>query len=120
MRHNGLHRHFARFLKLVFVERQAAFFHNRLHMAGRDFLAFAGVGDDFAIADFNHAVGLGGDFGVVGYHNNGVPVVVELVDDFHHVFAALRIQCACGLIGKDDFAAVHQGAGDGYALLLPA
>ena len=120
MRHNGLHRHFARFLKLVFVERQAALFHNRFHMTGGDFAAFAGVRDDFAVADFNHAVGLGGDFGVVGYHDDGVPVVVELVDNFHHVFAAVRIQRACGLVGKDDFAAVHQGAGDGNALLLPA
>ena len=120
MRHNRLHRHFAGFLELVFVERPATFFGNRFHFTGRDFAGFAAVGDDFAIADFYHAVGLGGDFRVVGYHNNGMPVVVELVDDFHHVFATVRIQRACWLIGKDDFAAVHQGAGDGYALLLSA
>ena len=120
MRHNRLHRHFAGFVKLVFIKRQTVFFLNGLHVAGVDFFAFAAVGDDFAVADFNHAVGLGGDFGVVGYHDDGVPVVVELVDNFHHVFAAVRIQRACGLVGKNNFAAVHQGAGDGYALLLPA
>ena len=49
-----------------------------------------------------------------------MPFAVQAVDDFHHIFAAGRIEGAGGFVGKDDFAAVHQRAGDGYALLLAA
>ena len=45
---------------------------------------------------------------------------MQLLDDFNHVFAAGGIERAGRFVGEDDFAAVHQGAGDGDALLLTA
>ena len=120
MRGNRLHRHFEGFHKLVVIKRPRGVFFHALDAAGRDVGVFDGVGNDFAVADFDHAVGVGGDAGVVRYHNDGVPVSVQLVDDFHHVFAAGGVERAGGFVGEDDFAAVHQGAGDGHALLLAA
>ena len=52
--------------------------------------------------------------------NNGVAFGVQPFDDFHHHLAAAGIERAGGLVGQDDFAAVHQGAGNGHALLLAA
>ena len=120
MRHDRLHRHFECFGKLVFVKSQAAFFLYGLNLAGGEVFGFAGVGNNFAVFDFNHAVGLRGDFGIVRHHDDGVAVVIKLADDFHHVFTTGGIECAGGFVCKDDFAAVHQCAGDGHALLLPA
>ena len=88
MRHNRLYRHFARFRKLVFVKTQTVFFLNGLDVAGVDFGGFAGVGNDFAVFDFNNAIGLCGDFGVVRNHDNGVSFGVKLVNNLHHGFAA--------------------------------
>ena len=45
---------------------------------------------------------------------------MQLLDDFNHIFAAGGIERAGRFVGEDDFAAVHQGAGDGDALLLTA
>ena len=45
---------------------------------------------------------------------------MQLVDDFHHIFTAGGIQCTGRFVGKDDFSAIHQRAGDGDTLLLTA
>ena len=120
VRHNRLHRHFEGFGKLVFIKPETAFFLNRLHVAFGQFGGFAVVGNDFAVFDFNHAVGLRGDFRVVRHHDNGVAIRIKLADDFHHVFAAAAVERARRFVRKDDFAAVHQRTGDGHALLLAA
>ena len=120
MRHNRLHRHFEGFGKLVFIKPETAFFLNRLHVAFGQFGGFAVVGNNFAVFDFNHTVGLRGDFRVVRDHDNRVAVRIKLADDFHHVFAAAAVERACRFVRKDDFAAVHQRTGDGHALLLAA
>ncbi|MNF61755.1 hypothetical protein D3C84_434150 [compost metagenome] len=46
--------------------------------------------------------------------------VGELVQQGHDLGAAAAVEGARGFVGEDDMAAVHQGAGDGYALLLAA
>ena len=120
VRHNGLHRHFEGFHKLVFIKQPRCLFGAAFHAAGRDFGVFAGVGDDFAVFDFNHTVGKGGDFRIMRYQNNGMSFGMQPADDFHHHLAAAGIERAGGLVGQDDFAAVHQRAGNGHALLLAA
>ena len=120
VRHDGLHRHFEGFHKLVFIKQPRWLFGAAFHAAGRDAFVFAGVGDDFAVFDFDDAVGKGGDFRVVRDQNNGVAFGVQPADDFHHHLAAAGIECAGGLVGQDDFTAVHQRAGNRHALLLAA
>ena len=45
---------------------------------------------------------------------------MQLLNDFNHIFTAGGIERAGRFVSEDDFAAVHQGAGDGDALLLTA
>ena len=45
-------------------------------------------------------------------------VVVNVMQGFHHDAGGFRIQRGDGLVGKDDFRFLHQGTGDGHALLL--
>lgn len=115
-----LYRHSEGFDKLVVIKRPRGFFLNPPDIACGDFGIFRGVGNDFAVPDFDDAVGIGGNAGVVRDHNDGMPGFVQPADDFHHIFAAGGIECAGRLVGEDDFSAVHQGAGDGDALLLSA
>ena len=56
----------------------------------------------------------------MGYQNNGMPFGMQPADDFHHHLAAARIERTGGLVGQDDFATVHQRAGNRHALLLAA
>ena len=56
-----------------------------------------------AVFDFNHTIGLRGDFWVVRYHDNRMPFGVQLVDNFHHVFATARIQRTSWFIGNYNF-----------------
>ena len=61
-----------------------------------------------------------GDVAVVGDEDDGVAFGVQFAEDFHHFFAAVAVERAGGFVGEDDLSAVHQRAGDGDALLLPA
>ena len=81
---------------------------------------WAAVADDLAVFELDLALGVGGDFGIVGNENNGVALAGEVGQQGHHLLAAAAIQGAGGFIGKDNLAAVHQRAGDGYPLLLAA
>ena len=45
---------------------------------------------------------------------------IQLIEDFQHFLAARLIQRPGRLVGEDHVAGVHQSAGDGHALLLPA
>ena len=87
--------------------------------AGAPVRVLAAVGDDFAVLDFDDAVGVFGDVAVVGDEDDGVAFGVQFAEDFHHFFAAVAVERAGGFVGEDDLPAVHQGAGDGDALLLP-
>ncbi len=60
-----------------------------------------------------------GDAGVVRDHNDGMPGFVQLVDDLSRL-CCWRYRARHWFVGEDDFSAVHQGAGDGDALLLSA
>ncbi|MNM69079.1 hypothetical protein D3C81_806650 [compost metagenome] len=80
----------------------------------------AAVAEDFAVADFDDALGIGRHFRVVSDQNHRVPRRVQLQQDAHDLLAAGRVEGAGRFVGEDHFAAVHQGAGDTHSLLLTA
>ncbi|GEM_PF-4131188 len=49
-----------------------------------------------------------------------VALLVHGAQQFHHVFAALAVERAGRLVGKDDAPAIHERPRDGNALLLAA
>src|SRR5688500_10572246 len=56
----------------------------------------------------------------MGDDDDGVAFGGQLVQQRHHLAAALRVERAGRLVGEDDLAAVHERARDGHALLLAA
>ena len=63
---------------------------------------------------------MAGHVHIVGDQNDGVALSVQLLEDRHHLLAALAIQCAGRFIGEDHFAAIGQRPGDTDPLLLTA
>jgi len=64
------------------------------------------------------SVGGGGDCGIVGDHDDGLSLRVEIVEEGQDGVAVVRVEGAGGLVGEDQFAGVHQQAGYGQSLLL--
>ena len=56
----------------------------------------------------------------MGHHHDGGAQLVDLLQQHHDLQGALGVQIAGGLVGHDDLGIVHQGPGDGHALLLAA
>jgi hypothetical protein len=57
------------------------------------------VGGDAAIGNANKAVCVSGDVGVVGHHNDRVPLSVQLHQNGHDLLAALAVQRSRRFIG---------------------
>jgi hypothetical protein len=68
------------------------------------------------VADFDAAVGDGGDGGVVGDDGDGAALPVELAEQFEDRFAGGGVEVAGGFVGEEDGRVVDQRAGDGGAL----
>ena len=75
---------------------------------------------DFAVADADDAVGVGGDVGLVSDQDDGVTSPVQAREETHDFLAGLGVQVASGLVGEKDRRMVHQSASDGDALALSA
>src|SRR5882757_2044002 len=73
-----------------------------------------------AVLEFDAAVGLASDVGVVGDHQNGVACAVELAENFHDDGFVWFVEIAGGLVGKDQLWLIDQRAGDRDALLFAA
>ncbi len=73
-----------------------------------------------AVADVDYAMGVFGDVGFVGDHDDGVAMGVEGIEQGHDLKAGLGVEVAGGLVREDDGWTVDEGAGDGYALTLAA
>ena len=72
---NGTHRHTKGFDKLIFAKPKVRFRFGLIF--DRTFYRFfLCITNDFAIFNFNHAIRTGGNFSVVGYHNNSVAFCV--------------------------------------------
>ena len=70
--------------------------------------------------DSGPAGGAGGDGGIVGDEDNGVPVCMELVEQGEDVLGCGGIESCGWLIGEEYAGISGERAGDGNALLLTA
>ena len=68
----------------------------------------------------NDAMGQLSIVGVMGYHDDGGTVLIELCEQAHHLGTILRVEVAGRLVGEDELGTEDHGAGDGHALLLTA
>ena len=67
------------------------------------------------------AIGVSGDFRIMGDNNQSQPLLlIEPAQEGHHFRADLRVEVARRLVGQDQGRFMHQGAGNGRALLLAA
>ena len=80
----------------------------------------SGVFENAAVLDAHDAAGVLGDVFSMGDQNNCAPFGVKLFEQSEDFVAALAVQGAGGLVGENHRRVVHQGAGDGDALLLAA
>ena len=78
------------------------------------------VAHDAAVAHDDVRLAEAGDVELMGDHDDGHAVVVELLEHAHDLDAGARIQVAGGLVGEEERRLVDEGAGDGDALLLAA
>src|SRR5690606_2718401 len=78
------------------------------------------LGDDAVGDEDLAAAGLGDLFVVGGDEKGGFLVLVDLLDQLHDLGGGVAIEIAGGFVGEDQFGLVHQGAGNGDALLLTA
>ena len=74
----------------------------------------------FAVAHHQDAVGVRGDFGIVGDQDDGVAVVAQALEQGQDLLARLAVQRTGGFVGQQDRRLVDQRACDGHALLLAA
>ena len=75
---------------------------------------------DPAVANRDHAMGVGGDVGFVRDEDDGVAGAVQAIEERHDFDAGLRIEVAGRLVGEQDRRVVDQRARDGDALALTA
>src|SRR5687768_11617088 len=78
------------------------------------------VGDDQAILHADDAGGMGGDIRLVGDDDDGLALIVQLVEEAEDVLGRAAVEGARRLVGQEDGGVVHHGPGDGDALSLPA
>src|SRR5579864_8566956 len=73
---------------------------------------------DPAVAEDDHPPGELGDVELVGDEHDGQAAVVEVLEDLHDLDRGAAVEVPGRLVRQQDPGAVHQGAGDGDALLL--
>src|ERR1700688_1561447 len=75
---------------------------------------------NFSVAKHQHALGVLGDVVLVGDQDDGQSFVVQVLENFHDFDGRAAVQISRRLVRQQDRRLVHQRAGNGYALLLPA
>src|SRR5947209_3946579 len=78
------------------------------------------VGDDAPVEDVDAPGEVGGHVVVVGDHDDGGPVRVEVLQHGHDGGARAAVEVAGRLVGQHDRRPADQGPGDGDALALAA
>src|SRR6185503_17744805 len=76
--------------------------------------------DDLSVKQVNAPLGVPGVSGIVRDDADGGAVVMNLLEEFHHLLAALRVQVAGRFVGEQDDRLARDGSGHGHTLLLPA
>ena len=76
---------------------------------------------DAAVAHVDGGIAVGRGFRIVGDHQDGLAQpAVQIAQNVENRFGVLGVQIAGGLVGQENGRVVHDGAGDGDALLLAA
>lgn len=76
---------------------------------------------DDAVLDMDNFIGLVSNTTLVRHDNDGlVFFLIELLEQFHHLYRGLRIKRAGRLIGEDHTGIGDKGTGNGHTLLLSA
>ena len=77
-----------------------------------------GVAEDLAVAESDAALGEGGHLGVVGDHDDGVAVVVEVCEEVGDDLLVGCVEVSGGFVGEKDGRVVDEGSGDADANAL--
>ena len=77
-----------------------------------------GIEMQMSVREFDAAVGLARDIGVVCNHEDGVAGFVQITEDFEDDFFVGFVEIAGRLIGEDELGLIDERASDGDALLL--
>ena len=111
----GSARHFRRRMRVK--DRQV----RRRRRWRRDGGLLALVGEDAAVAHRHHAVGVGGDVGLVRHQDDrDAFLAVELRQRLHDLVRGARVKIAGRLVGKEQARRIDQGPRDRHPLLLAA
>jgi len=78
------------------------------------------IDGEVAVDEFDAAVGLLGDIGVVGNHENGMAGAVEFAEEADDDFFVGFVEITGGLVGQDELGLIDERASDGDALLFTA
>jgi hypothetical protein len=76
------------------------------------------LGGDFAVMQFDAAVGQARHDGIVRHHHNGAPLLVKFAQQAQDDFFVDGVEVAGGLVGEHDLRIVDEGARDADPLLL--
>src|SRR5262249_53899505 len=71
---------------------------------------------DLSVADVDRAVRVLRDVALVGDDDDGVAVLVQLLEQPHDLLARGRVEVARGLVGQEDRGVHDQGPGDRHPL----
>src|SRR5487761_2250653 len=85
-----------------------------------DYGAAYGVAEDLAVAEGDASLGEAGHLRVVGDHDDGVAVAVEVLEEVGDDLLVGCVEVSGGFVGEEDGWVVDEGAGDADALLLSA
>jgi len=100
-----MHFHAADFGDLAVFGQCPEFFQNFIELFfvshGEDFLSC-----DFAVVQFNAAVGEAGDNGVVRHHHDGASLLVEFAQKAQDNLFVDGVEVTSGLVGEDNFGIV--------------
>ncbi len=75
---------------------------------------------DFSVMEFYDPMGLGGEFGVVGDHDDGLAGEVEFEEDLEDLFSGGGVEISGGFVGEENDGVIDDGAGDGDPLAFAA
>ena len=78
------------------------------------------VGDDRAVGKFDDASGVRRDLKIMRRNDDRMALTVQFLQKLDHLAAIGVVERAGWFVRQNDRPAVHQGAGDGDALLLSA
>ena len=78
------------------------------------------IGDDATVAQADDPLGVSGDILFVRHDDDGLPGLVQILEEVDDLDRGLRIEVAGGFVGQQDTGVVDERPGDRDALALPA